>query len=383
MTKPIYLDYNATTPHDPEVIAAMRPFFEEEFGNPSSSHYYGNKPRQAVIKARQQVATLLNCKPDEIIFTSGGTESNNFAIKGCSGVLCSKGNHIITTQIEHPAVLEVCNFLETIGFEITCLPVDEFGSVNIADVANAIKKETILISIMHANNEVGTIQPIAEIAQLAKKHDIAFHTDAAQSLGKIPVDVNHLGVDLLSIAGHKVYAPKGVGALYIRQGLAPTKFMHGAGQEMAARAGTENVLEIVGLGTACEIAGRDLEKNMKHMQAMRDRLYEGIKKEFDRIKINGQPQNRLPNTLSISFLGLEANRILDAIENEVAASAGAACHSDTVQISSVLTAMNIPLEWAKGTLRLSTGRMTTAADIDKAIQVIIAAVKNLGLEAKG
>ena len=381
MEKPIYLDYNATTPHDPEVIAAMRPFFEEEFGNPSSSHYYGSKPRQAVIRARQQVAALLNCKPEEIIFTSGGTESNNFAIKGCSGVFCSKGNHIITTQIEHPAVLEVCNFLETIGFEITCLPVDEFGCVNVADVADAIKKETILISIMHANNEVGTIQPIAEITQLAKKHDIAFHTDAAQSLGKIPVDVNHLGVDLLSIAGHKVYAPKGVGALYIRQGLAPTKFMHGAGQEMAARAGTENVLEIVGLGTACEIAGRDLEKNMKHMQAMRDRLYEGIKKECDQIKLNGYLQNRLPNTLSISFLGLEANRILDAIGNEVAASAGAACHSDMVQISSVLTAMNVPLEWAKGTLRLTTGRMTTAADIDKSVQIICTAVKKFRAEA--
>jgi cysteine desulfurase len=377
MSKPIYLDYNATTPHDPEVIAAMRPFFEEEFGNPSSSHYYGKKPRQAVIRARQQVAALLNCKPEEIIFTSGGTESNNFAIKGCSGVFCSKGNHIITTQIEHPAVLEVCKFLETIGFEITCLPVDEFGSVSVADVADAIKKETILISIMHANNEVGTIQPIDEISRLAKKHDIAFHTDAAQSVGKIPVDVNHLGVDLLSIAGHKVYAPKGVGALYVRQGLAPTKFMHGAGQEMAARAGTENVIEIVGLGTACKIAGRDLEKNMKHMQAMRDRLYEGIKKEWDRIKVNGHPQNRLPNTLSISFLDLEANRILDAIGNEVAASAGAACHSDTVQISSVLTAMNVPLEWAKGTLRLTTGRMTTAADIDKAVQVICAAVQKM------
>ena len=380
MPKPIYLDYNATTPHDPEVIAAMRPFLEEEFGNPSSSHYYGRKPRQAVIRARQQVASLLKCNPEEIIFTSGGTESNNFAIKGCSGVLCSKGNHIITTQIEHPAVLEVCNFLETTGFEITYLAVDEFGRVSAADVAAAIKKETILISVMHANNEVGTVAPITEITQLAKKHDIAFHTDAAQSVGKIPVDVNQLGVDLLSIAGHKVYAPKGVGALYIRQGLAPTKLMHGAGQEMAVRAGTENVLEIVGLGTACEIAKRDLEKNLKHMQAMRDRLHEGIKKGCDQIKLNGHPQKRLPNTLSISFLGLEANRILDAIGSEVAVSSGAACHSDTVQISDVLTAMNVPLDWAKGTLRLTTGRMTTAADIDKAVQVICAAVEKFRTE---
>ena len=380
MSKPIYLDYNATTPHDPEAIEAMRPFFEEEFGNPSSSHYYGSRPRQAVIRARQQVASLLNCRPEEIIFTSGGTESNNFAIKGCSGLFCSKGNHIITTQIEHPAVIEVCNFLETIGFEITFLPVDEFGLVSAAEVAAAIKKETILISIMHANNEVGTIEPIAEITQLAKKHDIAFHTDAAQSVGKIPVDVNRLGVDLLSIAGHKVYAPKGVGALYIRKGLTPTKFMHGAGQEMTVRAGTENVLEIVGLGAACEIAGRDLEQNRKHMQAMRDRLNEGLKNNCGPVKLNGHPQKRLPNTLSISFLGLEANRILDAIGGEVAASAGAACHSDTVQISEVLTAMNVPLEWAKGTLRLTTGRMTTADDIDKAVRIIGAAVEKLRAE---
>ena len=380
MEKPIYLDYNATTPHDPEVIAAMRPFFEEEFGNPSSSHFYGSKPKQAVIKAREQIASLINCRPEEMIFTSGGTESNNFAIKGIAQSLRHKGNHIITTQIEHPAVLEVCNFLQTTGFEITYLAVDEFGLVSAADVAAAIKKETILISVMHANNEVGTVAPITEITQLAKKHDIAFHTDAAQSVGKIPVDVNQLEVDLLSIAGHKVYAPKGVGALYIRQGLAPTKLMHGAGQEMAVRAGTENVLEIVGLGTACEIAKRDLEKNLKHMQAMRDRLHEGIKKGCDQIKLNGHPQKRLPNTLSISFLGLEANRILDAIGSEVAVSAGAACHSDTVQISDVLTAMNVPLDWAKGTLRLTTGRMTTAADIDKAVQVICAAVEKFRTE---
>ncbi len=377
MPKPIYLDYNATTPHDPEVIAAMRPFLEEEFGNPSSAHYYGSKPKQAVIKAREQVASLLNCQPEEIIFTSGGTESNNFAIKGCAESFRHKGNHIITSQIEHPAVLEVCDFLKTIGFEITCLPVDESGRVNVADVEAAIKEETILISIMHANNEVGTIEPIAEIADLAKKHDIVFHTDAAQSVGKIPVDVDRLGVDLLSIAGHKVYAPKGVGALYIRRGLKLAKFMHGAGQEMAVRPGTENVLEIVGLGAACEIAERDLAKNMKHMQAMRDRLYEGLKNSCDQVKLNGHAQQRLPNTLSISFLGLEANRILDAIGSEVAASAGAACHSDTVQISGVLKAMKVPLKWAIGTLRLTTGRMTTTGDIDRATQVICGAVQTM------
>ena len=380
MSKPIYLDYNATTPHDPEVIAVMRPFFEEEFGNPSSSHYYGARPKQAVNRAREQVASLLNCQPEEIVFTSGGTESNNFAIKGCAQALRHKGNHIITSQIEHPAVLEVCNFLETTGYEITILPVDEFALVNAADVAAAIKKETILISIMHANNEVGTVQPIAQIARLAKERGLIFHTDAAQSVGKIPVDVNSLGVDLLSIAGHKVYAPKGVGALYIRPGLAPTKFMHGAGQEMTIRAGTENVLEIVGLGMACEIAKRDLDKNSKHMQSMRDRLYEGIKKGCEQVKINGHPQKRLPNTLSISFFNLEANRILDFIGTEIAASAGAACHSDTVEVSEVLKAMQVPLDWAKGTLRLTTGRMTTEMDIDKAVQVICSAVNKFRTE---
>ena len=377
MKKPIYLDYNATTPHDPEVIEAMRPFFETEFGNPSSTHYYGKKPKQAVIRAREQVAALLNCQPDEIIFTSGGTESNNFAIKGCVEAMRSKGNHIITSQIEHPAVLEVCHYLKTRGCDITILPVDEFGHVNVDAAAAAIRPETILISIMHANNEVGTIQPIAEIARLAKRNDIVVHTDAAQSVGKIPVDVDRLDVDLLSIAGHKLYAPKGIGALYIRKEIAPAKFMHGAGQEMAVRAGTENVLEIVGLGTACEIAGRDIEKSRSHMQAMRDRLYAGLQKGNIPVKRNGDPQDCLPNTLSISFQSLAANRILDAIGAEVAASAGAACHSDAVEVSAVLEAMKVPLEWAKGTLRLTTGRMTTEADIDRAVQVIIAATETL------
>jgi len=377
MPKPIYLDYNATTPHDPEVVEAMRPYFEEEFGNPSSSHYYGSKPKKSVARARQQIASLLNCAPEEIIFTSGGTESNNFAIKGCAEAFRHKGNHIITSQIEHPAVLEVCRFLEKKGFEVSYLPVDEFGLIAVADVKAAVKQKTILISIMTANNEVGTIESIAEIANLAKAHGIPFHTDAAQAVGKLAVDVEDLGVDLLSIAGHKMYAPKGVGALFIRKDLSPAKFLHGAGQEMARRAGTENVLEIVGLGMACEVARRDLEKNIKHMQVMRDRLYAGIKKGCDQIKLNGHSQKRLPNTLSISFYNLEANRILDAIGSEVAASAGAACHSDTVQISDVLKAMAVPLNWAKGTLRLTTGRMTTGEEIDRAVGVICAAVQKM------
>jgi len=374
MGKPIYLDYNATTPHDPEVIDAMRPFLEKEFGNPSSSHWYGTMPKKAVMEARSRVASLLNCEAQEIIFTSGGTESNNHAVKGVALACRDKGNHIITSQIEHPAILEVCEYLEKTGYEVTYLPDDEHGMVRVSDVSDAITSKTILITIMHANNEVGTIQPIAEISELAKNNGILLHTDAAQSLGKISTDVGTLGVDLLSVAGHKLYAPKGVGALYIRSGLKLTQFMHGAGQESGWRAGTENVLEIVGLGKACEVARRDLEKNMDHMQAMRDRLYDGIKKECHQVRLNGHPDRRLPNTLSLSFHDREANRILENIGLEIAASAGAACHSDTIEISHVLKAMNVPLDWAKGTLRLTTGRHTTADDIDRAVQVISEAV---------
>jgi cysteine desulfurase len=370
MIKPIYLDYNGTTPHDPEVIEAMRPFLEAEFGNPSSSHWYGIKPKQAVETARKQLAGMLNCSPTEVFFTSGGTESNNHAILGVARRLREKGNHIITSSFEHPAVLEVCRYLESHGFETTLLAVGEDGLVDPADVERAVRPTTILITIMHANNEVGTVQPIAEISRMAKKRGIVMHTDAAQSAGKVPTDVEQLGVDLLSVAGHKVYAPKGIGALYVRPPLVPEKFCYGAGQEMGWRAGTENVLEIVGLGKAGEIAQRDLAKNMARMKFLRDRLHEGLLGRISSIRLNGHLQHRLPNTLSISFRGQEANRILEDISLEVAASAGAACHSDTVEISHVLEAMGVPLEWAKGTLRFSVGRMTTEAEIDKTIRVV-------------
>jgi len=370
MIKPIYLDYNGTTPHDPEVIEAMRPFLETEFGNPSSTHWYGIKPKQAVEAARRQVAGLLNCNPSEVIFTSGGTESNNHAIRGVARQLRGKGNHIITSNFEHPAVFEVCRYLESFGLETTYLPVGEAGLVDPDDVAAAIRPTTILITIMHANNEVGTVQQIAEISRIAKQHGIVVHTDAAQSVGKIPTDVQHLGVDLLSVAGHKVYAPKGIGALYVRPPLVPEKFCYGAGQEMGRRAGTENVLEIVGLGKACEIALRDLDKNMARMKFLRDRLHEGLLGRLPNIRLNGHLDQRLPNTLNLSFKGREANRILEEIGLEVAASAGAACHSDSVSISHVLQAMGVPLEWAKGTLRFSVGRMTTEAEIDKTIRVV-------------
>jgi len=377
MALPIYLDYNGTTPHDPEVIAAMRPFLEEIFGNASSSHWYGIAPKRALAEARRQVASLLKCDPKEVVFTSGGTESNNHAITGITFANWDKGRHIITSRIEHPAVLEVCRNLEKCGFEVTYLPVDHDGVVSVDDVAGSIKPETILITIMHANNEVGTIQPIAEIAALARARGIAVHTDAAQSVGKIPVEVDTLGVDLLSVAGHKIYAPKGIGALYVRGGIDIQKFMFGAGQEMSKRAGTENILEIVGLGKACEVAARDLDKNVAQMKKTRDLLHEGLKSRLTDLRLNGHPEKRLPNTLSLSFRGLEANRILEEIGLEVAASAGAACHADTIEISHVLQAMNVPLEWAKGTLRFTTGKMTTEAEILRATDVIATAVKNL------
>ncbi len=377
MPKPIYLDYNGTTPHAPEVIAAMRPFLETEFGNPSSGHAYGAKPRQAVEAARRQVATLLNAPPETIIFTSGGTESNNHAIRGTARQLRPKGNHIVTSAFEHPAVLEVCGYLEKDGFETTRLPVGADGLVDPAMLEKAIRPTTILITIMHANNEVGTVQPIAAISRIARMHGIAFHTDAAQSVGKIPADAEALGVDLLSVAGHKIYAPKGIGALYVRPPLTPWKFCFGAGQEGGRRAGTENVLEIVGLGKACEIARQKMESHMARVQRLRDRLHTGLAAKVPDTRLNGHPDKRLPNTLSIAFKGLDANRLLEAIGNDVAASAGAACHADTVEISHVLQAMGLSREWARGTIRFSLGRMTSEEEIEKTIQVVAAAVGRL------
>lgn len=376
--KPIYLDYNATTPHAAEVIEAMRPYLEEYFGNPSSSHWYGASAKKAVEEARGHVANLINAKTQEIIFTSGGTESNNFAIKGAALSQKEKGNHIITSVIEHPAVIKVCQFLENNGFQITYLPVDGYGMINLGDMEKAITPKTTLITIMHGNNEVGTIQPLEEIAGIAKKKKIIFHTDAAQSIGKIPADVDILGVDLLSIAGHKVYAPKGIGALYVRNGVKLENLIHGAGQEGGWRPGTENVLEIVGLGKACEIARRDLRENALHMKKMRDRLYEGLKDAWRDIQINGHPEKRLPNTLNVSFYGMEANKLLSEIMERVAASAGAACHSGGVEVSDVIKAMNVPIEWAKGALRFSTGRMTTFKEIERSIEIILAALRILG-----
>jgi cysteine desulfurase NifS/selenium donor protein len=378
---PIYLDYNATTPIDREVAETMQPYLAGYFGNPSSIHAYGIEAKQAVMKARQQVADLLNAGPEEIVFTSGGTESNNYAIKGAAFANRHKGNHLITSGVEHPAVIEVCRYLEKNGFRITWLDVDEFGLVDVNAVEQAITDETILISIMHANNEVGTIQPIPEIGRIARKKKILFHTDAAQSVGKIPVDVAELQVDLLSVAGHKLYAPKGIGALYIRAGTRLDKLIHGADHEMNQRAGTENVLEIVGLGKASEIAAESLVEHASNMREQRDALHDGIVGHWPQARLNGHPTKRLPNTLSLSFPGVEANTMLSEL-TEVAASAGAACHTDAIDVSGVLTAMQVPLEYAMGTIRFSTGRHTTAKEIEDAIQHVIRVVRKLSGQAE-
>lgn len=372
--KPIYLDYNATTPIAPEVSQAMRPFLDNHFGNPSSMHWYGIQTKKAIENARKQIADLLHAYPDEIIFTSGGSESNNFAIKGIALSHKDRGNHIITSSIEHPSVIEVCEYLKSQGFKITYLPVDEYGLVNPKDVEKAITPQTILITIMHANNEVGTIQPISEIAKIAKRNNIFVHTDTAQSIGKIPVYADELGIDLLTIAGHKIYAPKGVGALYIRRGTTLQKFIHGADHEQNLRAGTENVLGIVGLGKACEIAGRDLDKNSKHMKMMRDLLHKKFNESNLDFRLNGHPEKRLPNTLSLSFYKIEANTILSEMSG-VAASAGAACHSDQIDVSAVLQAMNVPIDYAMGTIRFSTGKFTTEEEIEQAAEIIIKTVQ--------
>ncbi len=376
MKKPIYLDYNATTPIDPRVAEAILPYIHQHFGNPSSSHAYGTAARKGVEKARKQIADMLRCQIDEIIFTSGGTESINYALKGAARAYRHKGNHIITSSIEHPAVVEVCRYLEEQAYRVTYLPVDQYGLVDPKQLEDSITAETILITVMHANNEVGTIEPIREISEIAHRHEILIHTDCAQSIGKIPVHVDDLNVDLLSIAGHKLYAPKGIGALYIRTGVRLEKLIHGADHERNLRAGTENVIEIVGLGEACELINKNLSSYSKHMEKMRGRLEEGLKKSFPDVRVNGHPEKRLPNTSSFSFKGLEANTILSELKT-VAASAGAACHSDRVDVSSVLQAMNVPLEHAMGTLRFSVGRTTAADDIDQAIEEIIRVVEKL------
>jgi cysteine desulfurase len=362
----IYLDYNATTPIDKKVAEAMEEYIYGNFGNPSSSHELGSKTKQAVEEARKKVASLLNASPEEIIFTSGGSESNNMVLKGVGYTYQNRGKHIITSEIEHPAVISPCKFLEGNGYEVTYLSVDQDGVVDIEQLKAALTDETILISIMHANNETGTIQPLAEIAEIVSENNILLHTDAAQSVGKIETDVKKLGVDFLSVAGHKVYAPKGIGALYIRAGIEIEPLIHGAGHEMGKRAGTENVIFDVALGKACELAedlfqGKkaDFEHNTPgEIKELRDYFQKQLQKNFkDRVILNGHPTKRLPNTLNISFLDYSGQEILDHLDN-VALSTGSACHSDLVEISSVLKAMSVTMETGRGAVRFSLGKYT-------------------------
>ncbi len=376
MIDPIYLDYNATTPIDPEVEAAMRPYLNTYFGNPSSRYKFGVDSRKAVELARSQVAALIGSSPEEIIFTSGGSESDNHALKGAAFALRHKGNHIIVSTIEHPAILEVCTWLQKQGFQISFLPVDSKCMVDFAKLEGLITPQTILISVMHANNEVGTIQPIAELSAIAHRYNILFHTDAAQAAGKIKIDVNDLGVDLLTLAGHKLYAPKGIGALYIRTGVVLDNLIHGAGQEHNLRAGTENILEIVGFGKAAEIANRDLAKNQEHLKTMRNLLHDELLGKIPSMHIHSVLELSLPNTLSLAFKGIPADTLLSNLPG-LAASAGAACHPAGVTSSHVLVAMGVTTEYAMGTIRLSTGKYSTVEDMKSAATMIAEAYNSI------
>jgi cysteine desulfurase len=369
----IYLDHNATTPIAPEVLDAMRPYLEDRFGNPSSAHRYGDVAHQATERARAQVAALLGCEPDSVIFTASGSEADNLAIKGIALGLLDDGDHIITSAIEHPAVLGACRYLERrLGYRLTVLPVDGLGIVDPEDVRRAIEPGTVLVSVMHANNEVGTLQPIADIAGVAHEHRIACHTDAAQSVGKVRVDVDELDVELLTVTGHKLYAPKGIGALYVRPGTRLDSLIHGAGHEHGLRAGTENVPYIVGLGAACALAAERLRAGApERVRGLRDRLHAALRSAVPGLALNGHPEQRLPNTLNVSFPDQDGETLL-ARTPAVAAATGSACHSGRTEPSTVLTAMGLDAQRALGAVRLSLGYDTTATDVDTAATVLVA-----------
>ncbi len=372
----IYLDHNATTPVDPSAAKAMMPFIQDEFGNPSSPYLLGTRAKERLEQCREEVAMLLGCKGHEVVFTSGGSESNNMVLKGIVDLRRPGNFHIITSAVEHPAIINPLLFLEELGVAVTVLPVDTFGLVDPEEVRGAIKPHTSLISIMLANNETGTLQPIREISQLAREYGIPLHTDAAQAIGKIPVDVKELGVDFLSVAGHKLYAPKGVGALFIKEGHNLTPLIHGAAQEGGKRPGTENVILSVGLGVASQVARERLQQDMKSMKLMRDRLEELLFSGLDNLVLNGHPHKRLPNTLNVSVPRIEGNKILDGLPT-LYASTGAACHDRSVELSHVLSAMGVPPEVGMGALRLTVGRTNDMEQIEEAAQLIVKRVKEL------
>ena len=374
----IYLDHSATSPVDKKVLEAMTPYFMDSFGNASTLYSLGREARTAMESARKKIASLIGANPEEIYFTSGGTESDNIAIKGTVNRLKGKGNHIITSSIEHPAVYETCKYIEKNGFEVTYLPVGAEGIVKISDLEDAIKDQTILITIMHANNEIGTIQPIAEIGEIANKKSICLHTDAVQTVGKIPVDVNDLKVDMLSISAHKLYGPKGVGALYIRKGFRPEPLLHGGGHEHGIRPGTENVSGIVGLGKACELAKNKLEANIQQITELRDRLINKVLEEIPESYLNGHPTKRLPNNVNFRFTGIEGESLVLHLDSEgIAASTGSACSSKKLEPSHVLMALGLKEVEAHGSLRISLGKENTKNDIDYAVKSIKEVVERL------
>ena len=377
-TRIIYLDHSATTYVKPDVAAAMAPYHTENFGNPSSLYRIAHATRNAVDTARMQVAQALGAEPDEIYFTSGGSESDNWAIKGIAFANRKKGNHIITTAIEHHAVIHTCEYLEKQGFTVTYLPVDQYGLVNPAELENAITDQTILISIMYANNEIGTIEPIADLGAIAKKHKVPFHTDAVQAVGNVPIDVKAQNIDLLSLSAHKFYGPKGVGALYIRKGTKIDNLIHGGGQERRRRAGTENIAGIVGLGKAIELATADIEGHNARIRALRDRLLEGILSTIPHTHLNGHADQRLPGNINISFEFIEGESILLWLDDEgICASTGSACSSGSLEPSHVLKATGLPVEISHGSLRLTLGDVNTDADVDFVLEVLPKAVLRL------
>lgn len=374
----IYMDNAGTTAVAPEVLSAMLPYFTQCYGNASSIHSTGRDARKALEDARRRVAAAIGAAPSEIYFTSGGSESDNWAIKGYAYANLKKGNHIITSQIEHHAVLHTCEFLKTQGFEITYLPVDEFGRVSVKDVENAITSQTILLSIMAANNEIGTLEPIREIAQIARAHKITFHTDAVQAMGAIPVNVNDWGVDMLSMSAHKFHGPKGVGALYVRQGVRIDSFMHGGAQERGKRASTENVPGIVGLATALERAVKNQPETSKRLTVLRDKLINGILSEIPYTRLNGHPTERLPGNVNVSVRYIEGEGLLLRLDLAgIAASSGSACTSGSLDPSHVLLAIGLPHEIAHGSLRLSLSDVNTEAEVDEVLRVLPGVVKDL------
>ena len=376
--KRIYLDHAATTPTHPEIVKAMLPYFTDAFGNPSSIYSCGQEAKGAIEEARVKVAELIGAREGEIVFTSGGTESDNLALKGVAFANESKGNHIITSSIEHHAVIETCKFLERKGFKVTYLPVDEYGLVDPGDVKKTITDKTILISVMHANNEMGTIEPIAEIGKVAKEAGIYFHTDAVQTVGHIPVDVNELRVDLLSMSAHKFYGPKGVGALYIRKGTKLTPFMHGGEQERRRRASTENVPGIVGFGRAAELAQQEMSQEKQHLTYLRDQLVKGLLEQIDHVRLNGHPIMRLPNSVNVSVDFIEGESMVLNLDLEgICVSTGSACSSSSLEASHVLLAMGLSHELAHGSLRFTLGKWTTEEEISRVLEVLPRVVAKL------